>query len=100
MRHDILQDGKSIHIKMNKETHTALRALLFQHGISMQEVFGECANQVTNKTKVGISIIESIVTRKLRAALDGTSLKTKKKESFSELDSDSIYNLINSGKDS
>ena len=99
MRADILSDNKCVHVKMNKETHIALRGLLFKHGISMQDVFGECANQLADGTKIGMTIIENVVNRKLRAALEGTSTRGRRREGLSELDSDTLYSLINSGKD-
>lgn len=99
MRADILQENKCVHVKMNKETHMALRALTFKHGISMQDLFGECANQISNGSKIGMTIVENVVSRKLRAILEGTSTRAKRREGFSELDSESLYSLINSGKD-
>jgi hypothetical protein len=99
MRADILSDDKCVHVKMNKETHLALRGLLFKHNISMQDVFGECANQLADGTKIGMTIIETVVNRKLRAALEGTSLKSRRRDRLSELDSETLYSLINSGKE-
>lgn len=98
MRADIFQARKCVHVKLSKETHAALRARLFQHSISMQEVFDEFAKQVAEGTRSANYIVETIVKRKLREALEGRTNK-KKYEGFGELDSESLYNLINGQDD-
>lgn len=94
MRSDVFIDKKCIHVKLSKETHTALRTKLFKHNISMQDLFEECARLVASETQRGQSIVESIVNRKIKDAISGTG-KKKKDISFGELDADTLYNMIN-----
>ena len=98
MRSDIFQARKCVHIKLEKETHAAFRARLFQQNVSMQEAFDEFAKQVAEGTRSANFIIDSIVKRKLREAIEGRTPK-KKYEGFGELDSESLYNLINGQDD-
>jgi antitoxin component of RelBE/YafQ-DinJ toxin-antitoxin module len=100
MRADIFQDRKCVHVKLEKETHAAFRARLFRHGISMQEAFDEFAKQVAEGNRSANIIVESLINRKLKEAIEGRVTKTRKrKESLGELDSESIYNLINGTPD-
>jgi len=93
---DIFVDKKSIHFKLDKEVHFALRAKLFKHNITMQELFDEFARLVATDTAKGQSIIESIINKKVKKVLSGPKpVRRKKKESFNELDSDALYNMIN-----
>lgn len=93
MRPDVFVDKKCIHVKLNKETHAALRTKLFKHSISMQDLFEECARLVATETPRGQSIVESIVNRKIKEAISGN--KKKKDISFGDLDADTLYNMIN-----
>jgi len=97
MRTDLFSDRKCVHFKIDKEVHFALRAKLFKHNISMQELFDEFARLVASDTAKGQSIIESIVNRKVRQALAGQKPR-KRKETIGELDSETLYNIINSGE--
>jgi hypothetical protein len=94
MRHDIFQSRKCIHVKLTKEVHAALRARLFQHGISMQDVFDEFARQVAEGSPRAIAIVDGLVNRKLREVIDGKP-KKRRIEGFGELDSEALYSLIN-----
>jgi arginine deiminase len=94
MRTDLLVDKKCIHFKLSKEVHHALRAKLFEHNISMQELFDEFAQSVVADAYKGRWFIDSIVNRKIKEAL-GTSKKKKKSGGMSELDSDTLYSIIN-----
>jgi len=96
MRHDVFQDRKCVHVKLEKETHAALRTVLFQQGISMQEAFDEFAKQASEGSANGKRIIEAVSERKLREAIDGRmSVRRKRNQGFGELDSEALYNLIN-----
>lgn len=98
MRSDLLTDKKSVHFKISKEVHFALRAKLFKHDISMQELFDEFARLVVTDAPKGQSIIESIVNRKIKQ-ITGHAPKRRKKDSFGELDSETLYNMINGSGD-
>jgi hypothetical protein len=93
MRTDILAEKKCIHVKLDKDTHFALRAKLFKHNISMQDLFEECARMVATETSRGQVIVESIVNRKIKEAISG--VKKKREIIMSELDADTLYNMIN-----
>ena len=95
MRADILHDRKSVHVKLEKNVHAALRAMLFNHNISMQEVFDEFAKLVVSGDHKATKIVEHLVMRKVREAIEG---KPKKRDrSISELDVDALYDLIEEG---
>jgi hypothetical protein len=93
MRADLFSDRKCVHIKLTKDVHFALRATLFKHNISMQELFEEFARLVASDTPKGKSIIESIVTRKIKESISG--IRVKRDRSMGELDSETLYNMIN-----
>lgn len=95
-RYDIFQDRKGVHIKMDKEVHAALRAELFKHAMSMQEIFDEFAKQLVLGNKSAKNILQSLAIRKLREAVNGkVSARQKRKEEMGELDADMLYDLIN-----
>jgi hypothetical protein len=93
MRTDIFIDKKCIHVKLDKDTHSALRAKLFRHSVSMQDLFEECARMVASETSRGQAIVESIVNRKIKEAMTG--VKKKRSVTVSEMDADTLYSLIN-----
>jgi hypothetical protein len=65
----------------------------------MQEIFDECAKQIVEDTRFGKNIIESIVKRKLQDALEGRPKRSNNRGSFNEIDSESLYTMINSDKE-
>jgi hypothetical protein len=94
-RSDILRDKKCIHIKLDKKVHAALRAKLFKFNISMQEVFNEFAAGVAAEDNRSNRILESIVSKKIKDALENPpELRKRKDIGFGELDADALYNLI------
>ena len=95
MRSDVLFGKKCVHIKLDKETHFSLRAQLFKHDITMQDLFEECARLVATESSKGRSIVESIVKRKIKAAIAGPEPKRNKVTIMGDLDADTLYNLIN-----
>lgn len=97
MRSDILADRKCVHIKLSKDVHFALRAKLFKHNISMQELFDEFARLVATDTPRADFIVNSLVSKKLKFALEGK--KPKKKETIRDLDAEALYNMINGSDD-
>lgn len=94
MRTDMLVDKKCIHFKINKDVHHALRAKLFKYNISMQELFDEFAQSVVTDAYKGQWFIDSIVNRKVKEAL-GVAPKKKKSKGMSEVDTDTLYSMIN-----
>lgn len=93
MRTDILQDRKCVHVKLDKEVHAALRGKMFQHNLSMQEVFDEFAKLVVSDDSRATRIVEHLVMRKVKEAIDGKP-KKKRDRGVSELDHDALYDLI------
>jgi hypothetical protein len=100
MRFDTFVDKKSIHFKLDKDVHLALRAKLFKYNISMQELFDEFANLVVTDVPKARSIVESILSKKMKSVLSGEKKRKKKKrEVFNEVDTDTLYNMINESED-
>lgn len=98
MRTDLLQDRKCVHVKLDKNVHAALRAKLFQHNLSMQEVFDEFAKLVVTDDSRAGRIVEHLIMRKVKEAING---KPKKRDrGINELDNDTLYNLIEEGPNS
>lgn len=89
----MFEDRKSIHIKLSKDVHFALRAKLFKHSISMQELFDEFARMVATDTAKGQAVLNSIIASKTKSAIEGKP--RKKKEPIRNFDVDALYNLIN-----
>lgn len=98
MRSDILAEKKCIHVKLDKDTHFALRAKLFKHNVSMQDLFEECARLVAMDTTRGQVIVDSIVNRKVKEAISGA--KKKREIIVSDMDAEMLYNMINSKSES
>jgi hypothetical protein len=100
MRFDTFVDKKSIHFKLDKDVHLALRAKLFKYNISMQELFDEFANLVVTDVPKARSIVESILNKRMKSVLSGEKKRKKKKrEVFNEVDTDTLYNMINESED-
>ena len=99
MRTDILQDKKCVHVKLDKDVHAALRAKLFQHNLSMQEVFDEFAKLIASDDARAGRMLEQLVMRKVKEAIDGKPKRTRDR-SVNELDHDALYDLIEEGPDS
>jgi hypothetical protein len=96
MRADLFGDRKCVHIKISKEVHFALRAKLFKHSISMQELFDEFARVVATDSPKGQFFVDAIVNKKIKNALEG---KKKKRDLIGEFDSETLYSMINSPKE-
>jgi len=93
----MFEDRKSIHIKLSKDVHFALRAKLFKHNISMQELFDEFARMVATDMPKGQAVLNSIIGRKTKSVLSSPS--KKKKEPIRNFDADVLYDLINGTDD-
>jgi len=103
MRADIFVDKKSIHFKLDKDVHLALRAKLFRYNITMQELFDEFARLVATDASKAQSIVESIVNKRIKSTLANGTLRKKRiynrKEVFNEMDTEALYNMINESED-
>jgi len=98
MRTDLFISKKCVHIKLDKDVHTALRSKLFRHNVTMQDLFEECATMVATDAAKGQSMVEAIVRRKINEALTGKK-KKRKEIVVNEVDTDTLYNMINESKD-
>lgn len=97
MRHDIFQDRKSIHIKLSKESHAALREKLFKFGLTMQDIFEELTCIVLSDSSRADRLIQSIVKKKIKEQISG--IKKQVRRPMDEFDADTLYNLIEEGQD-
>jgi len=95
MRTDLFQDRKCVHVKLDKDVHASLRAKLFQHNLSMQEVFDEFAKLFVTEDSRANRIVEQLVMRKVKEAIEGKPKKLDR--SVNELDHDTLYDLIEEG---
>lgn len=92
MRTDIFEERKSVHIKLDKDVHCAIREKLFKHNITMQDLFEEFARLVASESPRGQTMITTVVEKKIKQAIEG---KPKRRQlSFSELDSETIYSIL------
>lgn len=91
---DMFQDKKGIHVKLDKQVHAALRAKLFKYNLSMQEVFDDFARLIAEDNKRAQVILELLVQKKLKIALEGKSSQ-KEGTALNEMDAETLYNLIN-----
>lgn len=81
---------KDLHIKITKEAHASLRALLFKKELSMQEVFEELAQLIFAEDRHMLRVIDNLVMKKAKAKLD----KVTKQRPLTELDQDTLYNML------
>lgn len=92
MRHDLFYDKKSVHIKLKKEIHAALREKLFRHNLTMQDLFQELADMILLDTARSQKIIESITVKKVKAMME-THPRPGRRQ-IGEFDSETLYNLL------
>lgn len=94
MRPDIFQDRKCIHVKLDKDVHAELRARLFRHGLSMQEVFDEFAKLFVIDDIKANRIVEQLIKKKVQDAIEGKPRPKRGERRVNELDHDVLYDLI------
>ncbi len=94
---DIFRDKKLVHVKLDKDTHSMLRAALFKAGLTMQEILAEFCRQYINKSPHALKLIENYVTRKNRykiQALEEQVRELKHPYGMTEADKSAIYDLL------
>ncbi len=94
---DLFQSRKGVHIKLDKETHAELRTRLFRHGMTMQEFFDEFARAYVNNDPKAVKFVDSIIIRNVQFHIEGKKPE-KREHVHSELDSETLYDLISSTK--
>jgi len=99
LRHDIFQDRKSIHIKLSKESHAALREKLFRFGLTMQDVFEELADLVLSDNSRADRLIQSIIKKKIKEQFEGPKKNIRNRRPMDEFDAETLYNLIEEGQE-
>lgn len=93
IRADLYKRNKGIHVKLEKNTHAALRGKLFYYDVSMQELFNEFANLIVTEHAGATSIIQQLVRKKIHNKI--AELKTQRiDKKFDVIDHDAIYDLI------
>lgn len=98
MRYDIFQDRKSVHIKLTKEAHAALREKLFKFGLTMQDVFEELTGLILSDNARADKIIQGIIKKKIRTQIEGP-VKKPARRPVDEFDAETLYNLIEEGQE-
>lgn len=99
MRHDIFQDRKSVHIKLSKSAHAALREKLFKCNLTMQDVFEEFATIVLSDSVRADRMIQVIVRKKIKEQIDGINIKKNDRiRPMDSFDTETLYNLIEEGQ--
>ena len=97
MRHDLFFHKKSVHVKLTKEVHTSLREKLFRHGITMQDLFQEAAEMVLVEGPKSEKLLEKISKKKLLETVG--KINRSQSMQLGELDSDTLYNLLEDSDD-
>ena len=80
------QTKKSVHINLTKSTHSELRIILLQMGLSMQEVFDTIASMICEKDDYMMKTLIEIERLK----------REKQIKKVSKTDAESIFDLIES----
>jgi len=93
-------EGKStnVHVKLMKPVHTRFKSTLVEMDASMQEAFEWFAKCVAEGNKSAVRLVEQMKRERARAALAGTGLRPglrTRRRGLNELDSDTLYDLIN-----
>lgn len=83
---------KSIHVKLTKESHAALREKLFRYGITMQDLFQEAANSVLSDDDRAERILQKIAKKKMLTEIE--KLENKNRLQLGDFDSETMYNLL------
>lgn len=97
---------KNIHVKLTRETHTAFKMRLLEHDVPMQRAFEAFAEAVADGWQPAINIVIREVRRKLKDELLSVGIKPidlkrklKAPGPVSELDADTLYDLISDDED-
>lgn len=91
---DLFEKKKSVHIKLGKEAHFAIRVESFKRKLSIQLIFNEFAQMVANGDKAALRILDIISRKKLSGELK--RIARKEVSDFGNIHSDTLYDLINS----
>lgn len=97
MRSDLFSSRKSIHVKLKKEVHAALREKLFRCGLTMQDLFNDAAELVLSESPKAERLLQRITKKKLSAEVQ--KLSKANKLQLGDLDNETLYNLLEENDD-
>jgi len=90
---DIFQPRKCVHLHIEREIYANFRYVLFQHGLSLQEVLNEFVKCAVAEDKGATNIITNLVKKKVKAQIEG--IKTEIKDAkIAAVDHDVLYGMI------
>lgn len=92
MRYDLFETKKSVHIKLTKESHAALREKLFRYNITMQDLFQEATDMILIEGDRSDRLLQKIAKKKMAAHLE--KLDRQNKLVLGKFDSETLYNLL------
>lgn len=95
MKSHVLVTRKCINVKLDKEVHASFRFKLLERGITMQDAMDEFARLIADDDQRALGIVERLATRKAQAELTAMSEPKDRSRKLSELDAETLYNLIN-----
>ena len=93
---------KGVHVKLDKETHSNFKIELVKHGVTMQDAFEEFARLLGQENVSAVRMIEKLVRDRIKEELATVGLKPSGRRAVkhvNELDSESLYDLINDEND-
>ena len=94
LRADIFSEKKCVHIKLDKSTHSSLRALCFHKGISMQDIFEEFARSLRDGEKRSVAIIDKMIVKRLNLPKKTRVYKKRRSTELEELEKEALYDMI------
>jgi hypothetical protein len=97
VRHDLFYGRKSVHVKLTKEVHAALREKLFRYGVTMQDLFHEAAEMVVMDGPRAEKFLQKVAKKKLAASLEKMNRNSSLR--IGEFDSETLYNLLEDSDD-
>lgn len=93
---------KGVHVKLDRETHANFKAQLVHRGLTMQEAFEEFARLVGSGSISANNLLDRLIRMQVKEELESVGLTYKpnrKPRRLSELDPESLYDLINEDED-
>lgn len=97
MKYDRFYGRKSVHVKLDKVLHVALREKLFKHDVTMQDLFHEVAFLVASDSAWGEKFLMRVAKKKMMMMIE--KVNSMPSPQLNELDSETLYNLLEDGKD-
>lgn len=92
MRYDLFYGRKSVHVKLAKESHAALREKLFRYGLTMQDLFQHAAEMVLLEGDRSDRLLQKVSKKKMLAELEKADRNTH--AYIGDFDSETLYNIL------